>query len=198
MNLDNQIIFWVPYLGINVVSIILLYLYSTNKHKFRTFIKLALILNIIFFLLSWLGQILILYLVIRVLPFSQELLQGTNSFFIQRTIYISQSYLLTVIATCLIYIISIIILKYQKRPLIEDYIPKIMIILGISLNLINILPGIFLAFLMGLLFQTGSLLMHKPNKNLSITPFLLLALLVIRMLTLFPFYNNLLITLRLT
>lgn len=192
MNLATQIVFWVPYLGTSLVLLILLYFYLVKRERFHSFLKLALFLIIGFFLISWLGQILILYLAIKASPYSQELLQGTKSFFYQKTVNISLSFLLTVLVTAIIYVGGLLAVKFQKRPILENFVPTILILFALSLNFSNILPAILAAFLLALIYQLILLLCRKPTDRLSIVPFLLIACFLVHVLMLFPFYSTLL------
>lgn len=192
MNLATQIIFWVPFLGTSLILAIVLFFYLTNQSRFQAFLKLALGLIIGFFLVSWLGQILILFLALKASTFSSVLLQGPNSFFVQKTINLSISFLITLLVTGFIYLVGVLMVKYQKKSRLENYVPLILLMLGLSLNFSNILPAILVAFLLALLYQLILLIIYKKSTSISVTPFLLIAAFIIHILMLFPFYGQLL------
>lgn len=192
MNLLNQIIFWVPYLGTSLVLLVCFRYIIKFENRFRSFAKYALLLIVGFFLLSWAGQILIVYFTIKVLPFGSELTSGMNSFFAQKSMSISQSFIITIVVTGILYAIAALIYKFQKRDFIEDYVPPIIIIIGLGLGFSNILPSLILAFLLAIIYQAILFFIKKQNLQTSIAPFLLLAAFLIRIIMIFPVYSDLL------
>lgn len=190
MNLLNQIIFWVPYLGTSLVLLVCFYYIIKSQDRLHIFVKYALLLIIGFFVLSWVGQILFLYFTIQGLAFADELTAGANSFFVQKSINISQSFVITLVVTGILYLVAALIHKFQKREIIEDYVPNIIIFMGLGLGFSNILLALILAFVLAIIYQLVMLVSKKRSSQTSIAPFLLLAAFLIRIFMIFPIYSD--------
>lgn len=199
MNLASQICFWVPFIGIEIILIVLLYFWIKKKELFQRFLRLALILEIILVIFSWFSQIFLSYLYLRTSSeLGQFLVSGKGSFFINQSFYLSKDYLWAFGIALGFYFISLLILKYQKKPILDENVPRTIFIAVLAWNflrLLNFIPGLILAFLLAIIWQfiliaTGR---RTTQDRLAITPFLLASAAIIQVLTLFSFYSKLLI-----
>lgn len=188
----SQIIFYLPYFGTSVILLALVLIFFLWNKKFHRFLNIAVLLVIAFFLLAWISQLISLYLSIKDLPANASLLRGLNSFFFEKALAVSRSYLITATVTGLLYGATLLLKKWQKKPYFNNFAAKVVLITTLSLGFSNVLPLIILALILAILFSLFHLLSRDHSDRSDMVPFLLLSALILRLLSIFPLYSQIL------
>lgn len=189
----TQTIFWLPYFGTTIVLVALFGVFVFKNNKFHRWLNISVLLVIAFFLLAWMSQLLSLYLSVQALPDSESFLHGPGSFFTQKSLAVSQSYISTFVVTVLLYITTLVLRKFQKKPYLNNFTPKVVLITALSLGFSNVLPLILVALILAIFFQIFYYLKRQGGSDRAdMVPFLLLGAIIIRVLMIFPLYSQLL------
>jgi hypothetical protein len=194
-----QIIYWLGYAFGAAVIIFLFFCLQSGKDLKKP-VKISLIAISVIILLSLLSKIGYIYLYLKNVPeLGAYLVQGKSSYFITETVNILISLAWTVGLAAVVYIISIIVYK-GKSSWFESSAPAILAICALTLQFNNFLIALWLGLLATIVFQVGTMVILKRsmNERVSILPFVLGGTILILLVSLFPFYENLLNILRLS
>ncbi|MDO8686636.1 MAG: hypothetical protein Q7K11_00300 [Candidatus Berkelbacteria bacterium] len=177
---------WI-YFGLIQIILILGLFWSIkgNLSKYSRYV-FGLVLGL--FLVHVGASILLLYLAVKKSPLSTYLLSGKDSFFVGRLENIGVSVGSVLLLAVVLYLLSRILIKRQKRQFLEEEFPLIVAVIVIIAGLSNIIPVIFLALVSGIFYQV----LTKNRNSISLIPFLLTSMIIINTLNIFPFYREIL------
>ena len=183
-----------PWIYFGLIQIILVVgLFWSIKGNLKKYSRYVFGLVLGLFLVNVGVGILFLYLAIKKSPLSTYLLSGKDSFFVGRLENVGVSVWLIILLAAIFYILSKILIKRQKRQILEEEFPLIMATIVIVTGLSNIMPVIIFAVILGIFYQ----IFTKNRNSISLIPFLLASTIIINTLNIFPFWQRFLESLRL-
>ena len=202
MHLAGQISFWLPYLGIEIILLVLLFFWLFKKDFFDRFLKISSLAVAGLVILSWASQIILTYFSLKSSDLGPYLISGKNSFFANQAISISKEFLMVFVLALFFYFLVYFVYKRQKRPIFNENSATIFFISILALSsirLLNFIPGLISAFILAILWQIVLKISRKEKSEnrVDIIPCLLISAAIIEILSLFPFYFQFLIWARL-
>ena len=202
MHLAGQISFWLPYIGIEIILIVLLFFWFFKREIFKRIIKITIWAEIGLLIFAWASQIVLTYFALKNSELGPYLVSGKNSYFLSQTIYISQEYLWIFLIAILFYLLIIFLAKKQKKPRLDENAAPIFFITILafsSIRLLNFIPGLIFAFLIAVVWQLSLIIFRraKLDNRIAISPCLITSAIILQVLSLFPFYLQFLVYCRL-
>ena len=202
MHLASQISFWLPYIGIEIVLIVLIFFWFFKRGLLHKLIKISIWVEIGLLIFAWVSQIIITYFALKSSEFGKYLISGKDNYFTSQAIYISRNYLWIFLIAVLFYLIINLIYRKQKRPILDEFSAPVIflaILAFSSIRILNFIPGLILAFLIGIIWQIILMIFKKvkTDNRIEISPCILASAIILQVLSIFPFYLNFLVFLRL-
>jgi len=202
LHLASQISFWLPYIGIEIVLIVLIFFWFFKRKYLPRLIKIAIWVEAGLLIFGWASQIIITYFALKISEFGKYLISGKDNYFTSQAIYISKNYLWIFLIAILFFFFINILYKRQKRPILDEFSAPIIFVAILafsSIRILNFIPGLILAFLIGIIWQIISMIFRKTriDNRIEISPCILISAIILQALSIFPFYLHFLVYLRL-